>query len=59
MSRLLLSFIALLLAGCATQRREADAEARGFERGYGQAIKDQYWIIQNLQRGVTPATPTP
>jgi hypothetical protein len=59
MLRLLLSLLTLLLAGCATSQRQADAEARGYERGYRQAIKEQYWIIQNQQRGVPPATPTP
>jgi hypothetical protein len=59
MLRLLFSLLTLLLAGCATPQRQADAEARGYERGYRQAIKEQYWIIQNQQRGVPPATPTP
>lgn len=41
----------LLLSGCTVARpREAAAEARGYERGYRQAVKEQYWIIQNLQR---------
>lgn len=43
--------LCLLLAGCASPRRHAvDAEARGYERGYAQAVKEQYWIIQNQQR---------
>jgi uncharacterized protein YceK len=46
-----LIILCLLLAGCASpRRREADAEARGYERGYAQAVKEQYWIIQNQQR---------
>ncbi len=45
----------LLLAGCASPRREPDAEARAYERGYRQAVKEQYWIIQNQQRTATPA----
>ena len=43
----------LLLTGCATARREKEAEARGYERGYAEAVKEQYWIIQRQQR--TPA----
>lgn len=47
-----------ILAGCTTpSAREVAAEARGFERGYGQAVKEQYWMIQNQQR--PPATPAP
>jgi hypothetical protein len=47
----LLPLSLLGLASCATpHRRETDAEARGYERGYRQAVKEQYWIIQNLQR---------
>jgi hypothetical protein len=46
----------LTLAGCASPvRRESTAEARGYEHGYGQAVKEQYWIIQNQQR--RPAEP--
>ncbi len=46
-----LIILCLLLAGCASpRRREADAEARGYQRGYAQAVKEQYWIIQNQQR---------
>ena len=45
----------LALCGCATvSDREAAAEARGYERGYRQAVKEQYWILQNQQRGVPP-----
>ena len=44
----------LLVTGCASPRREPDAEARAYERGYRQAVKEQYWIIQNQQR-TTPA----
>ena len=46
-----------VLTGCASpQKRTAEAEARGYERGYAQAIKEQYWIIQNRQR---PAATNP
>ena len=52
------------LAGCATPTRQTDreaaAEARGYERGYRQAVKEQYWLIQNQQRRPAPAeTNTP
>ncbi len=49
----------LLLAGCATTKREAQAEARGYERGYAQAVKEQYWILQNQQRPAGPAPNLP
>ena len=52
-----LLLLALALSGCATTKRETDAEARGYERGYRQAVQEQYWIIQNQQRRPTaPAT---
>ena len=48
--------LCLMLTGCATTaQREAAAEARGYERGYRQAVKEQYWIIQNQQRRPVPA----
>lgn len=51
--------LCLLLAGCASpRRRETDAEARGYERGYAQAVKEQYWIIQNQQRRPAEAAQT-
>ena len=54
--RRLLPLLLLPLAGCATpHQRETDAEARGYERGYRQAVKEQYWIIQNQQRAATSA----
>lgn len=53
--RLLLA-LPILLAGCATPKRNAEAEARGYERGYAQAVKEQYWIIQNQQRFPLPPT---
>lgn len=55
--RSLLLFSLTALTGCATFRpadREAAAEARGYERGYRQAVKEQYWIIQNQQRTAPP-----
>ena len=48
--------LSFLLGGCASSaKREAAAEARGYERGYRQAVQEQYWIIQNQQR--IPAGP--
>ncbi len=59
--RCLILFLCLALAGCATPSRlsdrEASAEARGYERGYRQAVKEQYWLIQNQQRRPTPVEP--
>jgi hypothetical protein len=43
--------------GCALSDREAEAEARGYERGYRQAVKEQYWIIQNQQRSARALNP--
>jgi hypothetical protein len=55
----LIPLLCLLLGGCATHARLSDrevaAEARGYERGYRQAVKEQYWLIQNQQR--RPAAP--
>lgn len=54
--------LCLAFAGCASpgrlSDREAAAEARGYERGYRQAVKEQYWLIQNQQRRPAPAVPT-
>jgi hypothetical protein len=52
------SLFLLLLAfgGCALPQRQKDAEARGYERGYRQAVKEQYWIIQNQQRNPQPTS---
>jgi len=55
----LFSLFMLLLAGCATSKRDTEAEARGYERGYRQATKEQYWIIQNQQRSAPPAPANP
>ena len=59
--RCLIVAFCLTLTGCATPAgREAAAEARGYERGYRQAVKEQYWIIQNQQRRpVPPEAPNP
>ena len=51
-----LPLLPLALVGCATpHHRETDAEARGYERGYRQAVQEQYWIIQNQQRTTAPS----
>ncbi|OYU99770.1 MAG: hypothetical protein CFE26_25080 [Verrucomicrobiales bacterium VVV1] len=59
---LVILLICLGLAGCATPVRPSDrdgaAEARGYERGYRQAVKEQYWLIQNQQRRSAPVEPT-
>ena len=61
--RCLTLLLCLALAGCATPARLSDretaAEARGYERGYRQAVKEQYWLIQNQQRQPAPAEPNP
>lgn len=57
-SRLMLGFC-IILGGCATPAsREAAAEARGYERGYRQAVKEHYWLIQQQQRQAVPAGKT-
>jgi len=56
--RPLLPLALLAFGGCATpHHREADAETHGYERGYRQAVKEQYWIIQNQQRA-TASSPS-
>lgn len=56
--RHLIVILCLLSGGCASAaRRESDAEARGYERGYRQAVQEQYWILQRQQRAGAPATP--
>jgi len=63
MPRCLILLWSLALAGCATPARLSDretaAEARGYERGFRQAVKEQYWLIQNQQRRPAPAEPNP
>jgi len=49
----LLLCLILVLTGCASRQREPDTEA--YERGYRQAVKEQYWIIQNQQRADAPS----
>jgi uncharacterized protein YceK len=53
-------FVIIALAGCASPRRTdelREAERRAYERGYGQAVKEQYWIIQRLQKPKPSETP--
>lgn len=59
--RCLIFALCLTLTSCATTaQRDESAEARGYERGYRQAVKEQYWIIQNQQRRpVPPEAPNP
>ena len=40
-----LLLLALALSGCATTKRETDAEARGYERGYRQAVQDRKSVV--------------
>jgi len=41
--------LCLLASGCASKSRDSAAEARGYERGYQQAVKEQYWHLQDQQ----------
>lgn len=56
-----LSWLLLLgLAGCASPaKRDAETEARAYERGYQQAVREQYWLIQNQQRQPAETPPKP
>jgi hypothetical protein len=60
-ARYLIVLFCLAFAGCATPARLSDretaVEARGYERGYRQAVKEQYWLIQNQQRRPAPTEP--
>jgi hypothetical protein len=62
-ARYLIVLLCLAFAGCTTPARLSDretaAEARGYERGYRQAVKEQYWLIQNQQRRPVSAEPNP
>lgn len=51
-------YIAAKVARGEIKRSEADAEQRGYDRAMNQAVKQQYWIIQNQQRSETPAAKT-
>lgn len=43
-------YIAGKVARHEIKRGESDAEKRGYERAMNQAVKQQYWIIQNQQQ---------
>lgn len=43
-------YIAAKVAHGEIKRGEAEAEKRGYERAINQAVKQQYWIIQNQQK---------
>jgi uncharacterized protein YceK len=54
-----LLLLVLALGGCATTKRETEAEARAYERGYRRAVQEQYWIIQNQQHQPTAPAANP
>lgn len=43
-------YLGAKVAQQAVKRSEAEAEKRGYDRAMNQAVKQQYWIIQNQQR---------
>ena len=43
-------YAASKIAQAKNQQAQAEAEQRGFERALNQAVKQQYWAIQNQQR---------
>jgi hypothetical protein len=51
-------YLAAKVARTEVKRVEDDAEKRGYDRALNQAVKQQYWIIQNQQRGSKSETPT-
>ncbi len=51
-------YVAAKVARGEVKRVEDDAEKRGYDRAMNQAVKQQYWIIQNQQRGPKTETPT-
>jgi hypothetical protein len=44
-------YLAAKVARHEVQRGADEAEKRGYDRAMNQAVKQQYWIIQNQQRG--------
>lgn len=55
----LIIVLCFFVGGCASPSREEQAEARGYERGYRQSVKETYWLLQNQQRPPTAADPKP
>ena len=43
-------YLGAKVAQHAVKKSEAEAEKRGYDRAMNQAVKQQYWIIQNHQR---------
>ena len=43
-------YLASKVAQSAVQKAQTEAEQRGYDRALNQAVKQQYWIIQNQQR---------
>ena len=43
-------YLGAKVAGNAVKKGEAEAEKRGYDRAMNQAVKQQYWIIQNQQK---------
>jgi len=43
-------YIASKVAQTEVQKGQSEAERRGYDRALNQAVKQQYWIIQNQQR---------
>lgn len=44
-------YVVSKIAGNEIDAAISDAEKRGYDRALNQAVKQQYWIIQNMQRG--------
>jgi hypothetical protein len=52
-------YLAAKVAERGVQHAENDAEKRGYDRAMNQAVKQQYWIIQEQQRATkTEVRPT-
>lgn len=51
-------YVAGKIAGREIKRGKNEAEKRGYDRAMNQAVKQQYWIIQNQQRSTKPETKT-
>ena len=43
-------YLASKVAQSTVQRKQTEAEQRGYDRAMNQAVKQQYWIIQEQQR---------